>query len=974
MTWQATENLRLHKVVWALLRLCALCAVCALCQSLFAPYAHAAPPCCSITAINQQSEIVTAKVNATGQVFEFKVTSQVSLQSLRVGEAIYANFTTRQVSLDGKTPCGSIVGVGPTKGPLAPTTPSKPPSTPPAPPPGTPQGAAGGPASSARPIMPTGGTSGACCGITTIDATKNLGSAKENTTGRTFQFKANNPAAMRSLKVGEGIYANFSKMQVSLDGKNVFGTIVTLAQAGAPERAAGPSGNTAGQGGLTTATKQLGTSGGKVPRLAQVPGELILSKDEILSVCQQFATVLPPPPPVRQLYIGTLDARTRDFTWNPDAVLRQMRHLELTNLGSIFEIRGIRPVVENLNPVIPPIETQVVSGTTGITTTQLSAGVGSTNVQGHEGVMGSAASSSSTGKASPQPAAVAGPVASPVNRPPAGPLLGPGAILGDPCGGQTPCGHTPGTFEDKYGYFLPVDAGGVDMLFKVVNRPSGAITSLTVEGQTVQSQSDSVDIVVPIRFGEGFTLSSGTTSFADVAYFDRPPQLGCFALEAFPYTIIYDPPGSGSSQQLSESIVEGTQVQAVTGQTTSQTSKVDTPFSTVTDMIDLLATVGKATKALFPKSPVGEGLGTASEILKAAWGNSTTDSTITHTVTNSHTLNVISATSQKTVAGQGLGPGNGDIIQFLVNPRFVWLVVQDDYAEQVYVTLSLLGYDVAGSDTAQALRARADLYLSPEVQAALLASDPLAPECRPAGFSTISAASAVPGGVGSGSTTNYPNITCGVNSPNFAGNARFVPAVPPTWEWTGTQSNQFDAQHTTQTSDLSSDSTVTTVTTKEQAGFLSYIFPSSVPKDGSNSTGITESTSTLASVGSTVDDAYTLGSSPSNPYESHLVNIFYDNLYGTFAVVNVPPSQQGPLTQSGTVMSGGKPVANLNVKLLVNGRSYQETATDTQGRFFLHARNLRPGSYVLAIGNEEFPIVYRGSPLTNLNIGLKLRP
>jgi hypothetical protein len=66
-------------------------------------------PCCVITSINLRAGLASAKVNATGKTFQFKPSNSALLSSMKVGEAVYANFKTRQVSLDGKTPFGSIV-------------------------------------------------------------------------------------------------------------------------------------------------------------------------------------------------------------------------------------------------------------------------------------------------------------------------------------------------------------------------------------------------------------------------------------------------------------------------------------------------------------------------------------------------------------------------------------------------------------------------------------------------------------------------------------------------------------------------------------------------------------------------------------------------------------------------------------------------------------------------------------------------
>ena len=68
------------------------------------------PPCCGIIAIDQRTGIVSAKVNATGQSFQFNVRDPAALARLRVGQAVYADFTTHRVSLDGRGACCTITG------------------------------------------------------------------------------------------------------------------------------------------------------------------------------------------------------------------------------------------------------------------------------------------------------------------------------------------------------------------------------------------------------------------------------------------------------------------------------------------------------------------------------------------------------------------------------------------------------------------------------------------------------------------------------------------------------------------------------------------------------------------------------------------------------------------------------------------------------------------------------------------------
>ena len=74
------------------------------------PAPGAAAPCCGITAINPRSGEVTAKVAATGKLFQFMVTNPQTLESLRIGQGVFANFAARQVSLDGRIACCQITG------------------------------------------------------------------------------------------------------------------------------------------------------------------------------------------------------------------------------------------------------------------------------------------------------------------------------------------------------------------------------------------------------------------------------------------------------------------------------------------------------------------------------------------------------------------------------------------------------------------------------------------------------------------------------------------------------------------------------------------------------------------------------------------------------------------------------------------------------------------------------------------------
>jgi hypothetical protein len=73
-------------------------------------------PCCTVTTVNVRTSTAAAKINASGQTFEFRVTDPKLMASLKTGQAVYANFTTKQVSFDGRTPSG-IITAGPASSP-----------------------------------------------------------------------------------------------------------------------------------------------------------------------------------------------------------------------------------------------------------------------------------------------------------------------------------------------------------------------------------------------------------------------------------------------------------------------------------------------------------------------------------------------------------------------------------------------------------------------------------------------------------------------------------------------------------------------------------------------------------------------------------------------------------------------------------------------------------------------------------------
>src|SRR5205807_1982424 len=98
-----------------------------------------------------------------------------------------------------------------------------------------------------------------CCDITSIDTRTGVVTAREKASGQTFQFAAS-PALLRTLRLGQGVYANLRARQVSIDGRSACCNIVNI----------GPAGNTPPSSfGNSRAPAQIAPAGGN-PSGAQV--------------------------------------------------------------------------------------------------------------------------------------------------------------------------------------------------------------------------------------------------------------------------------------------------------------------------------------------------------------------------------------------------------------------------------------------------------------------------------------------------------------------------------------------------------------------------------------------------------------------------------------------------------------------------------------------------------------------------------
>ncbi|MBZ5579857.1 MAG: GPI inositol-deacylase [Acidobacteriia bacterium] len=75
--------------------------------------AQAQAPCCRVTSVDAPARIATGEVTTGGGEFAFRVDDSKLLAGLKTGQAVWANFTAKRVSLDGRSACCAITRVGP---------------------------------------------------------------------------------------------------------------------------------------------------------------------------------------------------------------------------------------------------------------------------------------------------------------------------------------------------------------------------------------------------------------------------------------------------------------------------------------------------------------------------------------------------------------------------------------------------------------------------------------------------------------------------------------------------------------------------------------------------------------------------------------------------------------------------------------------------------------------------------------------
>ncbi|MFN2397733.1 MAG: hypothetical protein ABR543_03660 [Gemmatimonadaceae bacterium] len=74
----------------------------------------------------------------------------------------------------------------------------------------------GAQARSSRHRLPTRADTTACCSVVRVDVARAIVTARETATGYTFRFTVRNRKLLASLKIGDRVWADFTKLKISL--------------------------------------------------------------------------------------------------------------------------------------------------------------------------------------------------------------------------------------------------------------------------------------------------------------------------------------------------------------------------------------------------------------------------------------------------------------------------------------------------------------------------------------------------------------------------------------------------------------------------------------------------------------------------------------------------------------------------------------------------------------------------------------
>jgi len=387
------------------------------------------------------------------------------------------------------------------------------------------------------------------------------------------------------------------------------------------------------------------------------------------------------------------------------------------------------------------------------------------------------------------------------------------------------------------------------------NVPNGV--TLTANGKSVRSNNGQATIDVGNAEVVDWKLQSDVYAYADKLFISRPAVagMGAFAIAALPISIIYEPPqnialtNAATIEFASESTVVNT-ISKGSGTTNTPTWAGG----------EAALMVGQKMASITPQTSQAWPL--ISGVISAL--SSRPVETHAVEVNSDRTLSVRMTDAQTVTTRAHLGPGRGDLIAFYRDARVIWGMAGGQ------VTLTLLDYD--GLFIFSIDQLRADLAALSRGQAAqsgldaptltsLIALDPLARKPRTMVDTVLSVPKLPP-------SRFTKNTTLRVNAAKF----------------TQTVTHSIANSHTT------SKLQTTTTVTDSHGGWLTLLGIGS-STGGKTTTQISFGSSRTTSSTNTKSASYSLEAGAS---EAYTVEVYYDNIFGTFLMRVPPPATVGP--------------------------------------------------------------------------------
>ncbi len=404
-----------------------------------------------------------------------------------------------------------------------------------------------------------------------------------------------------------------------------------------------------------------------------------------------------------------------------------------------------------------------------------------------------------------------------------------------------------------------VSIGGVELIAEFRAASGGPIT-VTANGQTVSGYGS-----VSINLGKAkqvdWTLEAYGWTRADKLIVSRPDVIGAgaFTVAALPISIVYEPP-MNQARTNSASVGFRQEMTTITtvsnGSSNSSTPKWATAV-VVKDMLNRLANHWKPAAAVKAALNVGS-------TLMGSVSTSTTNGT---TVNSDHTLGLSQVNAQTITTNARLGPGRGDVVVFYKDARVAWGMENGEVTITLidHGPLAMLTIDTLQNDLAAVIAGGVAPVsgLDRPTLESLIKLDPMASLSR------------------TSVTTRGPYATIFSSAPALP-SARFKKDTSLLLSGTSFQNS---ISHTVTQSDKTSTSSSTTTVKNCSPGWLSLVGIGQT-QAGTFTSSISMGSSRTDSVSDTVSASFNLSATAG---ESYSVDVFYDNIFGSFLTRNPPP-------------------------------------------------------------------------------------